>query len=55
MSLQYSSRTPKCSKRDISFEDFLKKLGLSEDEYIKTVQISVKTEKNCSETQTYRK
>ena len=32
-------------ERDISFEDFLKELDLSEDEYIKEVQTSVKTEK----------
>ena len=32
-------------ERDISFEDFLKELDLGEDEYMKAVQTSVKTEK----------
>ena len=32
-------------ERDVSFEDFLKELDLSEDEYVKAVQTSVKTEK----------
>ena len=32
-------------ERDISFDDFLKELDLNEDEYIKAVQTSIKTEK----------
>ena len=32
-------------ERDISFDDFLKEVDLSDDEYIKAVQTSVKTEK----------